>query len=727
MHSLKWILAVMASCIVLAMVFGCSSNGGDDDTGNPNQIDDDTIDDDQASDDDDSEPSDDDSGGDDDTSPVDDDSGGDDDTTPDDDDSGGDDDSGDDDDSAADDDTFESGIFTVTGSDSLQGDYEGLVEIRKGDSPNFIRLVQYNNLQFPDPRLGFDYSVNTAWTGTLTGGQSPTIEVSLKVADFITHYGELDRTAADGDPVIVNGTITSTKKNSYDVSYQTAEGSVHSFTAAETWTFSQPNGENPLFVNEDKFSPSHGPMPQSLHDLVFFLLQQYHSLPFFDNYRDREDFIAAIHYFAQTRTDFDWYRQHTHEIRVVNKWIDAISMAEAMLRARSFSPKFYEKAAMFDAEMPTQYLNTLGMFSSALYGSDPLQQSESGDGLLWTGCYLASQVFRYLTTGEQAALDNWLRALDGLFLSHDMPQDPTTFGRTVRLHQTGGGKEWIQGTGPYEEYDWLCCGNNDMIQGLYYGYLLSWLFLPDDPQYDSYREGIAQRAAILADSATVALDGEFNEIKANWIAYLATQDEKYKTRYQQLWSNSLLKFYTWFGGGQFYVWGITDWSGQHLDTIGQLVLWFSANASDDQESLQIINEGWSNGMRMNSVTQTFWPIAAYSLSDPPSELDGVLEIAVWNMRETPFPKQSLSIDRRIDPTWCASPFPSLFWKFDWMQGGRYQGLYGVPVFERMHSNILMTSPLDFEMGETDWTDGGGADFLHAYWLGRYYGVFSATD
>jgi len=658
----------------------------------------------------------------------------DDDTVDDDDDNDNDNDNDNDDDNDDNDDTTPTnllppGIYEVTGSDSVYGDYEGRVEVRDAaEEPDFIRLVEYRDAGFIDPRLDVTYVVHSAWTGNLSSQEPAEVEVSLQVADFINQYLDLGRGPDDGQPVVLTGAITAGAPGVYTVAYQATAESLRTLTANETWTYLEAGTAEPIFVFDDRQVASHEPMPEMIHNLIFLFLSGYHALEFYDGYRDREDFNAAVHYVARHQTDFQWYRDHPGALRVVNKWLDDISLAETMLRARAFGPTLTEKAARFDVEMPTLNLNSLGMFSEALYGSDPLQQSESGDGLLWTGCYLASQVFRYQATGDPEALENWLFALDSLMLSHDIVQDDTSFARAVRLHVEEGTKEWIQGEAPYEDYDWLCCGNNDMIQGLYYGYTLSWIYLPEGGIYDEYRAAIAERAARLADFGAVANDGEFNEIKAHWLAWMTTGEEAYRVRYQELYANTLLRLYTGAGGGMFYIWGVSDWSGQHLDTIGQLILWFLAVETGDNEVSQLLQTGWINGLRMNAWTQTLWPIVAYALGAPPASLDWVYENAVWNMREIPYPKQRLSIDKRIDPAWCPSPLPSLFWKFNWFEGGRHQGLYGQPMWGRnMHANMMIPAPFDFEQGETNWTEGGGADFLHVYWLGRLFGLFTEAD
>ncbi len=642
-----------------------------------------------------------------------------------------DDDVTDDDDDDNDDDTappvspVPCGVYDVTGTDN-HGDYVGVAEIfPAAKGVGFARVIHYPDLEFADPYKELTYEVYSAWLGEADGEK---ITVSLQVGDFLKEYGYLARDRQiDGPRVIIEATATPAG-DGYVLTYAAAPDSSREYAATESWTDLSPNGAEAIFVAEDVSVQSHEGMPGFLKDVVFFLLREYHALEFYDDYRERPEFEAGIHYFNHYRTDFDWYRANPDTIRVVNKWLDEISMAETMMRARAYGPTLAEKATLFDAEMPEYFLNPLGMFSEALIGSTPLQQVESGDALLWSGCYLASQVWRYLTTGEPEALDNWLFVLDGEILAHDIPQDPTDFARAVRPHVEDDAREWRQGEPPYEAYDWMLEGNNDMIKGLYYSYTLSWLYLPDEPQYDVYRDGIAARAVILADHNLIARDDGFNEMTVNLLAYMTTGEQRFLDRYDELWSNVLYELWTFIGNGLFYLWGVSDWSGQHLTTTGTIALQYLVE-NTGAAGLGLFNAGWTNGIRFNAVTgQALWPIAAYAFSEPAPDTLDALDFAIWRLREIPFPKEEFEIDQRLDPEWCASPLPELFWKLDYFQGGRHQGIFGAPLFEYGGSaNYFKDGPFRVNEGYQPWFNGGGADFLQAYWLGRYYGIIGEDD
>ncbi|MDP8255564.1 MAG: hypothetical protein P9M14_07445 [Candidatus Alcyoniella australis] len=644
------------------------------------------------------------------------------------------DDDDDDDDSINDDDDDDQQLlidefvrFEVQGSDSLHGDYSGLVEVRAAaEGPNFARSVAYDELTFDDPWLDVEYEVHSAWSGgiDLYSGE---IALELEVADFMAGYDGLERNELDGEPIVINGQAEKLDAESFRVEYRSADDAAREFSAEESWTLVGPSESEPLYEDNDYFVSSHEPMPEFLHNLIWAMITGYHSLEFYEGYRDRPEFQLGVHYFSRFRSDFDWYREHPAALRLRNRWIDEISMAEEMIRARSYSPTLARKAQYFDAEMQSVFLNPQGMVSRALIGSDPLQIQESYDGLLWTGCYLASQAYRYLETADPEALANWLRALESLFLCQDVVQDPTTFARTVRYHDGEPPEGWHQADPPYEQYDWRSPGNNDMIQGLFYGYTISWLLLPNEPEYDALRQGIAQRAALIADHNGVALDGQVNELRACLLAYMTTGEQRFFERYEQLAVGYLDTWHS-IGNGMIYAWGISDWSGQHLNTVGSLTYWFLVQAADPAR-IELLQEGWINGMRGSGPTrQALWPIASYAFADPPTDLDWVLEESLWSLREFPYPKQNFEIDLRVDPDWCASPLPCLPWKFDWMNGGRHQGLYSVPFFQRdVSTNYFVSGAFSFEATASDWSDGGGADYLHAYWLARFFNIIGPEE
>ncbi len=651
-----------------------------------------------------------------------------------------DDDANDDVDDDADDDTTPPdpadawlGVWYVYGNDDELGPFSGQVEIRRNDKTlSFHRSVKYDDLAFSE------YEVYSGWEGTaaLTDSGLEAL-VELRRVDFIKSAGDLSREGQDTEPEIVALSYSMPPYESdSDVSGAYASEPAGLVSGNEVWTWLEQSGDEPIFHMDDAWHPSHTPPPEPLKNLIFALLTDYHALEFYDDYRDKPEFDEAVHYFPRFRTDFAWYRENPGALRVPNKVIDDISMTEAMLRARAYSQTLSEKAELFDQDMPDLFINPSGMISQWKAGTQPPEHQGDYDSSLWTGTYVASQFFRWDVTGEPEALDNALNSLDAMFMLPDIPDDPAMFARTMRLHQEDAapphpasyqGGQWYQGVDDLDWLDWQCCGNNDMLEGVSYAYAAALFFLQDQPDYDQIKEKIGERAVSLLNNCDVVYGSDFDRFIFLGLAYLATGDEQYRTQFDAEYSE-ILELWIRVGNGEFYAYGVSDWSGQHLNTVSMIAQHMIVMMMEDQQRMAAYESGWIWGMRLtNKIRYVLWPIAGYAFGQIGDDLTEVLDEAVWGLRETPYPKEDFDIDFRVDPDWCASPLPSLFWKFDWEDGGRHQGLYAQPYFRQGATSCAWKdNPLKVSQGPNEWRH-NGADYLHAYWLGRWGGLISDTQ
>ena len=380
--------------------------------------------------------------------------------------------------------------------------------------------------------------------------------------------------------------------------------------------------------------------------------------------------------------------------------------------------------------MPIQNINEHGMIVQYVLDSDPPEYIWNYDSLLWTGTYVASQAYRYRATAEPEALDNMLAGLEGIITCVEITQDPTQFARTLRTIGQQGDQsdkgQWHAGTGPWEGIEWHSPGNNDMLHGVFYGYAAALLALPDDPAYDTYRQRMTDTVVSLTENCDVVADSLFNPIPMNMLAYLLTGDSEYLTGYQQAF-NAALRFWILAGNGMFYLYGVSDWSGQHLNTTAMITLAL-LDELQNQPVQGLVQTGFEAGMLMTQkARQPLFALAGHAFADPGSAFADIRDDAVWALREMPLPKRQLDIDLRVAGTWCASPIPSLPWKLDWMDGHRHQGMFGTPLFMRGGSScVYKDNPLSYASGEADFRQ-NSADFLHAYWLGRLYGVLTGDE
>lgn len=619
------------------------------------------------------------------------------------------------------------GVWTVSGTDSQLGTYSGQVEFRKiPEGYQFIRTILYDSAYFEG------YRIASAWSGNasiIPGKVS--ISVELLRQDFIYKYGQLERTEADKDPMPVVGEFAFTDDSNITGTYTSPQNP--QFLISETMTYQRPIETEPIFKIERWMKPSHNPPTPGMKAFLFWFFQDMHKCEDVIPYVDREEFQEAIHYWFYDRTDFNYYRNNRDKLRVVNKVIDDISLAETKRRALAFGPTIEEKARFFEENTEKFHINSLGMVVGYEKGSDPPIYYSDGDSDLWTGTYIASQAMRYKVTGEQKALDNLLHSLNGLFICCDIPQEPGQFARTIRPYNSPGEKsteddlakgEWIRGTGPYADIDWLSGGNNDMLHGIVYGFLWASLAVPKTPEYQHIHNGIAKRTMTLARHNEVANNGRSIDMNIQWLAWLLTGRTEFWEEWHQIWDAEYMKLWLEAGGDGTHIQGISDWSGLHLGIISLLLTNILAQETQDPR-IDLCQLALRKGvMHLKGIRHGLWFIAANALGNfQGNEGKFYLHEGIWVMREILMPKLEHNIDHRIKPSWCMSPYPSLFWYMDWkLPGHRRQGIYAYPNFERPSTDTLWTSNYLTCWGSESSREPHSVDFLHAYWMLRYYNI-----
>jgi hypothetical protein len=618
------------------------------------------------------------------------------------------------------------GVYTVRGTDA-RGSYEGQAEVTAdGAGYRFVRTVRYPGLTVEGGR-----ELHWAFTGTLTGTPAAVaLSAELRRADFIWRRGTLERTAADG-PVPLTGTLTQTVAGELSGTL-TAAG----IELAETWSSRRPSDGTPLFRDERVFLPGHPSPSPSEKAANFALYADFHTLAVVAPYVPRPEFQAAIHGNFFDPTDFEFYRQHPNALRVAQKVIDDISLAETLARANAYRLTLAEKAAAFQHDMDTRFMDpAVGMVvdSGPPGGGGPYWPS--GDAALWTGTYVAAQAYRYQATGDAAALPPLVTALEGLLKLQEITGDWSQFARTLRPATGSPTPPWHAGTGPYAGLEWLEGGNNDMIKGLFYGYLLAHGTLCTGALggYDSYCARIRTNARHLADDVRLDLvtSDVTNRLPSAWLVAVISADPieriTYRTLAEGYWTVGKIAIQA---TPVYYGQGIVDWSGQHLTFVGDLIEIFLAQGlnlgGDAADVLRAhVDASYANLAQQRFVTWHFLKAACGTGGGPASPW---LEDARWRMREIPHPKRGWDIDRRIGTEFCMSPYPSVPWKMDWMQypdPDRTEGLAVYPIYESTMDVTLWKVGADYR--SSSGYENTGADYLHVYWFARAFGLLAATE
>ncbi len=479
---------------------------------------------------------------------------------------------------------------------------------------------------------------------------------------------------------------------------------------------------------------AHDPLNNDQRLLIQTTFASFHTLPEIQPYVNRPEFIEGMHYFIFDPTDFDFYRDPANRdvLRVIHKVLDPISLVETRMRNRAYRQTLAEKAAFFDTQFMTYNQNSAGLltFYNPQTGERPFDLSS----LEWTGDYLTSQAMRYMTTKEPVALENVLRALEGIMLCYDIVPTPGEYARTVREHDGGSSSSlWIQGVGGpnnrYEQFEWLVGGNNDMMKGFMTGFLWAFLALDGLPGYDDVRQHMITILNDLLDHSPIATNKQANELFLRLLHYVMTGDMTQYAQYEVMFLYLSIWLVDW-GNGARYEMGITDWSGGFMNIKTLVGLYAMEHYLDQQGKnplhLDEYREALANALEnMHGARMGFYKLAAASLGSftaPPPQL----EDSIWVLREFPAPKVLHHFDWRIHPSFCMSPVPELPWKADWLEGNRDHSLYGYPMFERNPANIEWKDKPNLHTSAHSSLIYPGSDYLLAYWLGRYYGTISPT-
>ncbi len=224
-------------------------------------------------------------------------------------------------------------------------------------------------------------------------------------------------------------------------------------------------------------------------EYLFGVFADYHKLPALQPYVNDLLFQRAVHLQILDRTDYDYYQQNPDWLRVINKIVDPISLAETEVRANAFRASLTSKEKFYQDGLTREFVGAHGMVVRGIDSAGHVQPDN--DSALWTGVYTYTQALRYKITGEEEALNNLRRSLKGLLTLMDITGQSSRFARTLRMHSAAVEAPWHAGSGEFAAFDWLEGGNNDMGKGLILGMSASWEVLP---QGDPLRDAIKSHA-----------------------------------------------------------------------------------------------------------------------------------------------------------------------------------------------------------------------------------------
>ncbi|KPA14757.1 hypothetical protein MHK_005038 [Candidatus Magnetomorum sp. HK-1] len=632
------------------------------------------------------------------------------------------------------DDSALSGIYSIIGSDNIWGDYLGQCEIRKNSNDQFIIIHTqvWNSSEFEG------YKKALVWEGNIISeNETYLLNTVLDNVGFITTYKDEKRQPLQ-QPSILKGELVRLTQNSFSIKYL-ANNNNDTYESNEIWNYIKACDDDPIWQNQRIIVPTHSLIDIDTKQSMFNVFSSFHMLPEVENYVQQPQFQESVHYQAWDRTDLNYYRKNPDTIRVIQHFPDNISFAEAKLRNLAYSKTLSEKAEYFDISMSSQYsssfINQAGMIVHSSGGFDI-------DSLEWTGVYVASQALRYMTTKETIALNNMINSLNGIILCYDIAPKKGDFARTIRMHQEPVDGNWIHGQGKYDIYDWLTPANNDMVKGFFIGFTFAYLALQEaDGNFEQIdhikriiRELLDYNEEIMGElkrpiNTFVGTAMMLMMTKPKSIFDLSTIVDKTKLcgEYELLYT-TLKPVIVDLGNGSTYEFGISDWSGNQLNMETMLVLYTIADVLEqDPFVMDAHKNDFQEGMRkaldnFNDFNLGLFHLV-YATLGGYSQPHHSLQKTVWFLESFPCPKTFNYFDWRINPQFCMSPFPALPWKFDWQNPleDRTQSLIAYPLFEQNPSNYQWKyNPFTYKNSAPKINH--AADFLIAYWFGRFHGI-----
>jgi hypothetical protein len=640
--------------------------------------------------------------------------------------------------------------FSFHGNSSLHGTYKGEIEFReRNGSISVTRIMTYDSFQFEN------LTVQEIWTGQAIyepEKEQFIIQYDLKEADFLK--------VAEGQTRNIENFKNKTRVVQI-VSYRNDLMEIESFSR---------NNEifNDLFVMKKKLTPiplwenkrnrieSIGHESSSIFKFASSLLnlrvtKWLHSQPLAKFYSAREDFKLKKQFMIYDPTDYDFYQKNQDTLRVVNKIPDTISLIEEIQRRNAYAFSLRQKMIYFEEDMRKLHLNEFGLFSGALINEDGKFHKflMDGDSSLWTGMYVAAEAMRYKATGEESALQNLKKSLNGLMLLMDITEDKREFARSVSKFdddfKIGGNLH--RGKNEHADKTWLSSGNNDMYKGLIHGFIWAYKTLPDSEK--ETRDNLLIHMKRLPD---LEVANKIQNIAAAWgLRALATRSVSDR--------NLFIRYFNKFNRteklvnieGTLHIGGIVDWSAVNLGMVGALTNILIADALNEDEIVhkakKTLAHLWKDvaGTKRDFLTIATYLFAIkdgfdltevnelnddYSLQDIQKLWSSDLKTALWSLKEIPLfrSRYNVSFDFSLQPEWCLSWWPRLPWKS--IIGRQppeyhYQGVDSYPLFEGLAfgSNFLWKDQAFVYQGESNKnTKQAGGDYLYTYWMARLAGL-----
>lgn len=655
---------------------------------------------------------------------------------------------------------FADGLYQVQGFDPERGEYTGQAWIHDSRAQRVIRWTKYRYVPANDRNLS--YEVEGVWSGSFKDHE---LQFSLSLSNVLTGYGTFEPSAQElQTPISVSSHFPDDPAiPKMELSFNVpGEGAYQ-----ETWERIGEGSSTPLWKNRRSVTDGTGDHTPWYYQVAVVaglgkVADWYRAQPQAQAYKDRDEFRYQRQYFVSDKTDADFYAANPSVLRVTNKTLNPLSLAEALMRRNAYAPKLADKAEYFRDETLKNNLNAVGTLELASIDENgkKIGRTPDYDSALWTAVFGWSELMRYEVTKDPQALANFKRVLDAELTLIEITGDRHTFARAIAIASPDEnlGEGWVQGTGKYSGLKWRTGANNDMVKGLFLTFILAHQVLSS--QDTEFRPRIVSATRALLKTEPIH-ERSFNSGIAHGLVALWSDDAQERVDELQTFSNSVYNLETILGDitgltGSAYIGGVADWSGIHLSMISSFCqimlakeLENALRGTDDQyKATAVLKNGESQLLEMQKTYveahRDFVTIMTYAFSDRArndSTIKSQAKDALWTLKELPAPRfvGSGHVELTKIANWSMSAWPRVPWHA--LSGPRKlkdnlnfndfaQGAYSYPIFETLawSSNYLWKeSPFEVRFHSNPARTPYSTDYLMVYWASRLSGLVSAGE
>ncbi|MBK7891516.1 MAG: hypothetical protein IPJ84_11970 [Bdellovibrionales bacterium] len=665
------------------------------------------------------------------------------------------------------------GLYQISGTHSHLGPYNGYLLVK--DSSEVQRAISLHSLDSAQKRkIGLqkdqNFSIEQLWEGNNTPKGAL---FQIRASNVLTTYNDFTATSDDLS-------IETIALGRADTSFHVKNDG----TYIEHYTLiskNDPAQKTPdLFPKDSRTRlDASGTSGSILINLAGWIginraIHEYRKLKQFDPYRDREEFKNNSVFHIKDFTDLEFYRDQSSKLRIRNKSLTPLSIAEALQRRAAFQPTLTEKAE-FKKQQTLSVMNDFGIFEVGTADSNGriVALQPQGDTALWFGVYIWALSLEHDVTQSADSYQRLRNAIEGMNHLVEISPDPKLFARYI--HKSPANEPVTdpyvrQGSGKYRDYKYDSRSNNDMVKGLLLGYVIAYKSLKaEDHELKQKTASLVRRIQQLDpirkktgnNAAAKGLDALWNEDNESLREYIANSDSLTSRVSEKLYIDS-----------GFHIGGMTNPSGIHLNLISQSIRYYLAEAlikkaneagermfihrpatetaPESDESplprLEAIKQSASNNiknlsLRMQKAYFNYLNIAAYAITREPDLKQRAVD-SVWGLIEVPLVRSvgQLRGDLQLQPDWMYSTWPFEPWtalKGPWIinkeklaSKNQQRGMLGYPMFEcaALGSTYLWVSDTsDFPCSGNPNIISFSADYLWAYWLARSADIISERD